>query len=429
VINTKPRPRLLIRGFANDPELVERLLALAPTSKLIESLRDVRQAEWDILVTDQQPTEPAPNHYGSAVQLDPGIGVVLRPRRRATWEAMAYGPFGRVLHEAGHISTELRRCRGLPQRIADLTHEQLEPILLKREQHAIFSLEGPEPDGWQPFIETATGHALAARLLRSEQAEQWLLPRDTPDLTPWVKAALAEWHTLAPDRFPGVPDWSHADIWSTAEERRLRGEMVAVREAATAALQKLEQRQGDIKRQLDETRDAADAYERRLLTAQGDELRVAVMQALRELGLTVTDADADADPGDDLEDMRAQDPDEPTWEALVEVKGYSKGAKTEAIGQFMRFQKRYMARTGRLADAEWYVVNQFFGRDPSSRQKVLQGNQGDVDAFAGGGGLVIDTVVLFQVLMDVRAGSRTPQEVRTLLRTSTGRLELPEAKP
>lgn len=434
---------MLVRGFEEDPKLVERLLAQAPTAKHVQSLRLVRQAEWDLLVTDRCATETEGRF--SDVQLSPHLCLLLRApdpntfgwgnvESRPTWAKS-------IEHSGGHISTELRRCKDLPDQVAHLTHEQLEPVLKQRERHQAFgarpatssiamsSAAGaadprqPTPEV-EPFIETADGWCLAGRYKRSDVSEAWVLPFDVPDLVPWVQAALAEWHSLAPDRFPGVPDWSHQETWSNAQEQQVRRDLTAVEQAREQALQEFDDKAQRLQDDLREAREAADRYERALLTAQDDELRVAVMRALREFGLSIVDADAEAEAGDDLEDLRASDPDVPNWVALVEVKGYTKGAKTEAIGQFMRFQKRYMAREGRMADAEWYVVNQFLGRDPSTRQTALQGSPGDVAAFAAGGGLVIDTVVLFQLLMDVRAQRRTPQEVRSLLRIATGRLSL-----
>lgn len=434
---------MLVRGFEEDPELVERLLAQAPTAKHVRSLRQVRQAEWDLLVTDRCATES--ERHVSDVQLSPHLCLLLRApdsntygrgsvETRPTWVTS-------IEHLGGHISTELRRCKDLPERISHLTHEHLEPILKQRERHQIFrqgpargsvamsAAAGPADPrqatpSLDPFIETADGKCLAGRYPRSDASEAWVLPFDVPDVVPWLQAALAEWHSLAPDRFPGVPDWSHQDAWSTAQEQQVRRDLTAVEQARHQALQEFDDKARRLQDDLREAREAADRYERALLTAQDDALRLAVMRALREFGLDVVDADAEAEPGDDLEDLRVSDPDVPGWVALVEVKGYAKGAKTEAIGQFMRFQKRYMTREGRMADAEWYVVNQFLGRDPSLRQPALQGSPGDVSAFAAGGGLVIDTVVLFKLLMDVREQRRTPQDVRSLLRNSTGRLSL-----
>jgi hypothetical protein len=66
------------------------------------------------------------------------------------------------------------------------------------------------------------------------------------------------------------------------------------------------------------------------------------------LGFNIVDADAKAAADDHLEDLRGTDPDAPGWVTLVEVKRYAKGAKTEALSQFLRFQKHHQQRSGLL---------------------------------------------------------------------------------
>ena len=158
--------------------------------------------------------------------------------------------------------------------------------------------------------------------------------------------------------------------------------------------------------------EAADEYERALLTTQSDELKDAVLRALIEIGFIVVDADLDAKKDDHLEDLRISDPNESGWIALGEVKGYTKGAKTEALTQFLRFNARFVQENGRLPDACWYIVNQFLGRDPSSRQLALNGKDDDVKAFAAANGLVLDTRELFKLLSFVRKGSISPSDAR-----------------
>jgi hypothetical protein len=246
-------------------------------------------------------------------------------------------------------------------------------------------------------------------------------PQIVVDLAAWVRVVLRQGHRSDPDRFPGVPEWSHEDEWSTETERELRAKLRRSIEERDRAVQRFANEASSMQSQLAAAQEAADMDERMLITGTGDELTAAVLAALTEFGFLVVDADAEADEGDHLEDLRVTDPDAPGWIALVEVKGYSKGAKTEALTQFLRFQKRHQQRTGRVADAEWYVVNQFRGRDPATRQLVLNGKDADVEAFGSGGGLVLDTVELFRLRSDVRGGKRTAAEARNALRTATGR--------
>lgn len=431
-INQSERPRLLIYGFDDDDELVERLLALVPTARRINGFWEVRQMEWDVLVTDRSLT------YSTSFRsyhAEPHLCVIYCHQA---------GTFGRVVEKnewrhpiqswRGHVAQELIRIRGLPDGIAHLVHEQLEPVLKARESHIFFEgdpTEGddelaigePTPD-LEPFIVTADHKFLAGRYRRSADSETWLLPGDIPDLLPWVRAALAEWHALAPDRFPGVPEWSETEMWQTSTERSLHAELAELGAERTAALAQFTDREKALREKLRSAKDAADLYERALLTTQSNELAVAVAAALRELGFTVVNADNEAAPDDHLEDLRVHDPDVPGWTALVEVKGYTKGAKTEALTQFIRFNVRYMQREGRAPDACWYIVNQFLARDPATRQRVLHGKDEDVSAFASSHGLVIDTVTLFGLLARVRDGHATAEDMRARLRDMTGRFTL-----
>jgi hypothetical protein len=119
----------------------------------------------------------------------------------------------------GHVADEFLRYPDLPDRVRLLTREVLEPIVMTRRRHNYFIFAGTERPGLRPFLATADGHVLAGRYKRRSGAEVWLLPDDVPDIVPWVRAAIAEWHHLAPDRFPGLPDWSHESSWQTQTER------------------------------------------------------------------------------------------------------------------------------------------------------------------------------------------------------------------
>jgi hypothetical protein len=436
-INESPRPRLLVYGLKDREAEIAKIMELAPASKRCESLSEVRQQEWDILVTDHQMWM----HHGSlgafnfvsehmcvvfvtpAAPLAGQLAIEIRPDWSAAVGVRNY-----------HVSQELKRILGLPERISALVHEQLEPLLKIRPAHQYFTadMQGPVsfPNAWEkaviePFITTGAGNVLAGRYKRSSTSEAWLLPGDTPDVASWVRAALAEWHSLAPDRFPGVPDWSEQPEWMTAEERDISAKIKGIQHQREVLLDALDAQEKDLRRELRDAQGRASQYQRALLTSQSDSLKDAVIWAFGEIGFQVTDADLDAVPDDHLEDLRIQDADAPEWIALAEVKGYTKGAKTEALTQLMRFNVRYLQRTGKAASASWYVVNQFLNRDPSARQSALNGKDDDVAAFAAGGGLVIDSVTLFNLLRLVHDGKMEASRARELLRSTVGRLEIP----
>lgn len=431
IINESPGPRLLIHGLSNWEDSFEEIKNLVPTARHCESLAEVRQAEWDVIVTDQPLAILIPNKVRI---VDTHLCVIFVPKRdvagRPPIELRADWRSGIQVYEH-YVSQELVRIHGLPERIATLTHEQLEPILKIRERHQYFGISpfltystAASNAQLEPFIMTGDGKMLAGRYKRSLTSEAWLLPSDISDIIPWIRAALAEWHSLAPDRFPSLPDWSETPEWMTAEEKKLTARLTDISRKREELLAKLEEEEGEVRRELLAAQESASVYERALLTSQSEDLVKAVMRAFTEIGFAVTDADLEATPDDHLEDLRVEDEKAPGWVALVEVKGYTKGAKTEALTQFLRFNIRYQQRAGKVADGSWYIVNQFLARDPSTRQPALHGKDDDISAFASAGGLVIDTVTLFKILQQIQNGLLDSGEARTILRSSTGRLDI-----
>lgn len=430
IINQQPRPRLLVRGFKDQPALRESLLSLAPSSLSIASLGKVRQAEWDILVTDEHLDEVEVRNSANEKH---GLFIVyVHTREIYPWAVVDKGDGWQIGAYQGHISQELKRIKGLPVRISDLIREQLEPVLITRKDHHHFQVDPPggpygklSPEGVElptiePFISSADGKILAGRYKRGSLPEVWLLPGDVPDLCAWVRVALAEWHSLAPERFPGIPDWAQQPEWMTPSEQALAAALIGLEHEQVEMLARVEARRGRLQQEMNKAKGLADAYERALLTTQHDTLKDAAIRALRELGFAVIDADLKAKPGDHLEDLQVSDPDQPGWIALAEVKGYTKGAATAAFAQFTRFNKRYVQKHGASPDASWYIANQFLGRDPAARQPILHGKKEDVESFADSDGLVIDTVELFKLLRLVQDGTVAAKDARSKLRLATG---------
>ena len=161
--------------------------------------------------------------------------------------------------------------------------------------------------------------------------------------------------------------------------------MGALDEAHAEAVARYEEEKQSLYAELAGASETAEAGPRRLLTAQGEGLKVEVAAALSDLGFEVTDADAQhAQKGDLLEDLRVLDPEDPGWVALAEVRDYGGGAKVGDLLRIGRFVSRYSAAEGRPPSAAWYVVNQFVDSDPGSRPQPLASNAGSVGARAGG---------------------------------------------
>ena len=80
---------------------------------------------------------------------------------------------------------------------------------------------------------------------------------------------------------------------------------------------------------LDAAGEEADAGIRRCIWDDGDNLVASVGDILKGLGFAVRDMDAEQEQGKPKrEDLRLTLDDRPEWEAIAEVKGYTKGTRT-----------------------------------------------------------------------------------------------------
>ena len=105
-----------------------------------------------------------------------------------------------------------------------------------------------------------------------------------------------------------------------------------------------------------------------MLWLDGDELVDGAAEILGELGFAVRDMDATREENEPRhEDLRLTLPQVPGWEAIVEVKGYSSGVRTNDSGQVRKHRERFIKDEGRLPDLTLWLSNPFRTMDPSSR--------------------------------------------------------------
>jgi hypothetical protein len=280
----------------------------------------------------------------------------------------------------------------------------------------------------RPLLLGPSDQILAATYERNDDASVWLLPIDLlGGLDAWLVAAFREWHDLYPARFPAVPDWRAAPGWSTAAEDVLERERAAAIASFRAAEEQHRQTISGLDLQLAVTREAADAYERTLLSSNGDELAGAVLTALRDLGFLVEDMDLVWPEDAKREDYRITDPSAEGWVALGEAKGFSKGVSETGLVSLHRWTSFYVQDEGKLPDRQWYIANSFLGEDPSTRPIALQGRDDVVTTFAAGNGLIFDCRALFILLVAVQRSANLAQPIRSVLRERVGRFGPAEA--
>ncbi len=280
---------------------------------------------------------------------------------------------------------------------------------------------------WLNLVEERNGSALATICL-TDSAMYWLLPESIQDKASWVRAFFEECDRVRPERFP---NWTKevSGFWRTADEQ-----------TAIARLEDFDSETLEInnRRSLDReslvaevgrTSREADENDRALLHSSGDDLVKNVAIILESFGFSLTDMDevAELQGSNKQEDLQARHVrlagDD--WVALVEVKSFTRGAKSSALQQIQKAAGIYEGRVGRPPTALWYVVNAEKEKPLDARGEVLRGAEEEVEVFSKDGGLVVDAKVLFQIDKKVKSGEWTADEAAEYFLGATGILEYP----
>lgn len=249
-----------------------------------------------------------------------------------------------------------------------------------------------------------------------------LLPPETTDHQRWLVSLLRHLREHDPERFPGDPDWQRQPGWAPPGLADALEERAALERERQKLVAELDARAAQIDAKVERLAVEAANGVQRLLTAQGDDLVQAVADVLTDIGFDVEDRDATiGGSAPKLEDLRLKDPDEPDWVCLVEVKGYTKGAKANDVQQIaLRPAQAFVEETGRTADRLWHVVNVWIESNPDTRGPSLQ-NDPSIDGLASVRGAFIDTRELFRAWQEVQREPSSKSTVRARLRGAVGR--------
>lgn len=423
VLGEQPRPRALALGLS-DVE-ASALTSVFPTVRVINQLGEVAQVDWDVLVTREDVPSTASQR----------LFVLAAPEQ--AYRSMEFGaahvPNGAAQVGWRRVTSAVRFAipSGLPAAVLRLVESDLAPVALNRATngHSHWSLAADPfaltPEAVKPFLVASDGAFIAGSFRRAgDKADCWCLPNYVENLVPWAKAAYQVWQEMAPHAFPSRDLWTRQSRWRVAAERSLLEQITDLERERNEALASLDNHMLSLQADLAAAEAAVDARERVLLTGQGDALKAAVSQALGDLGFGVEDMDEKWPVGRKREDLRLTLPDKTGWTALVEVRGYKKGAAVNDLLRIGRFMRLFAQEEGRPPDASWYVVNHFIDQNPDEREAVLASNSAEVKTFAEDGGLVIDTVVLFQAWVVGLTGTAKSDDLRLALASSTGRLAL-----
>ena len=93
-----------------------------------------------------------------------------------------------------------------------------------------------------------------------------------------------------------------------------------------------------------------------------------VGEMLDDLGFEVRNMDTELPEGEPKrEDLRLTREGTPGWQAMVEVKGYPSGTKTNYARQIRENRDHYILEEGRSPDLTVWLSNPYRKREPSSR--------------------------------------------------------------
>ena len=228
----------------------------------------------------------------------------------------------------------------------------------------VFQMTQNFGDDSQVFVRTTTNLSVAIRHLRvrrpwetgraREESVLVAVPR-VANLVAWFHAFLTDVHENDPVRVPNPPPrLGHPADWYTPEEKGLADRITVV----TDRIGHLENERERLTAELVTAGEQADMGVRRVLWDDGDELVDGVTEILTSLGFKVRDMDSELDQGSPKrEDLRLTLDGRGGWEALVEVKGYTKGTKTNDARQIRAHREFYIQETGRLPDLTLWIAN------------------------------------------------------------------------
>jgi hypothetical protein len=467
-VGEEPKPRVLLRWEGPEHDRIYEVLRLhAPTIQPIDLFAEVRQHDYDVLVTDSMGAlidgegdlrdQKGPEAHLCVISFFPASAAA---GTWATADICVTPDFMAIDWKAGLLSKSIRVPGDVLPAAQDLVNDDLVPVARSRHSHTYLetstwrtgrlppleflssmassraTMEAivgpaqtkPKPKDIlvpRPFLLTTGSDPkiLAGCYLRSEQSEGWAVPSDVTRPWDWVAAAIRHW-AITYGRFPLVGGWWEDPRWQTTGETAATIERKALKAKLASATAQLETEIAAATFAEEQAARDAAAGPRRLLTEKGDSLKEAVADALRRLGYAVTDRDQEEPPdqGGRTEDLGLVDPDNPTADLMVEVKGYDSGAKAGDSGSVLRHVTRAV-QGGRSPAAMWWVINHWRKRPPDERGPVLAGEDSMIAEHAGDNPplVVIDTKDLFLAVRAVEEGHEEAQAVRASLRAESGR--------
>lgn len=414
-MTTANRPRVAAIGL-NDSQ-VESITQLCghlrTARKLDEYLQSYDWTETDIVVSGELRGETI-NGGVHLLSIGPSsfdwpLDLAESPDGGARWRrirsnvtnterevSIAYGCPEDCRSLTDRLLSQLREASGPPHVIEDWTNSQSAV-----DQSVLIATTSNKPVAMRYLLShrhTETNH--------TQQGFAILVLPEVADLQAWFREFLSHVHEIDPKRVPHTPSrFSDPSDWYTPEERAL----AAKSEANRLEVTRLSAEQERLQTQLELEGKKADKGIRQAVFGDGDELVTAVSRIFSDLGFGVHDMDADLEPNEPRkEDLRLTHPTRPAWEAIVEVKGYTNGTRTNDARQVREHRDKYIVANGRPPDLTMWVTNPFRQVDPSSRPRPGSNVE---EAARNVEAVHILSADLYKCWADVMAGDRNEQDV------------------
>jgi len=424
---THPRPRVALIGEF-DSKTTQNLIGLFPTYWMGNSFNEIEEVvdpkELDLVVIGKKVIE-APTWLNQVyvICFSEDINYLPAPTPRF------------IIHTPKSASTEAYLLPELPlnfERLREIDLADIKSIKGWRIIELLYMAPGiprsKHQDALTPLLKGALiidpyskmPFATIFKRDKSELGVAWF-PNSCFRIFPWVELICTDWAKTDKERFPEFGDWTKNPQWMVSDEENLSKQIDALITQKEITIRRYDQQIGNVQEGLLRISAEANQGLRRLITSQGNELVDEVGLAFSTLGFKVTKMDELIPEGlPKLEDLRIDDPEIKDWQAIVEVRGYSKsGGKTDDLARLARFARHYEIETGKNPQKRICVVNGQIELSPSQRQKPFISSPEDVNEFREQDGIVIWSLDLFQVVKNI--AEKDLQQVRKTVREAKGR--------
>ena len=358
------RPRIAAIGLsAAQIESIRHLCGtLRPADSLAEFLKHFNLTETDVMVT------------GVDLQIKRDAPHLLAIEPTSLWWLQSSEPgvtgWGRVSTNTANTERESSVPSSCPDQYKILAADLSKQLGRAPDPPPVVQL----PTAANVLVETTSRRPVAVRLTlahglstdgRQAPDPIALFLPSAANLSAWFAAFLGDLHENDPARVPQPPPrLSKPSDWYTPQQVAIAEQIASI----TTEAKRLREKRQRLESELAVEGDKADRGIRRAVLADGDDLVEAVTEILIGLGFTVRNMDVDLEQGDPKrEDLRLTLEGSPDWEAVVEVKGYTGGTKTNDSHQIRQHRERYIAAHQRAPALTLWIANPHRGIDPSLR--------------------------------------------------------------